>query len=100
VGSRVAWLTGGALGGLLLVRRRRRRRPASDPALASDPAAELRRKLDESRALVGEREDFESAETPVDRVPAPGELDERRRRVHERGRTAVDEMRGDPSEPG
>ncbi len=91
---RLAWLTGGALAGLLLFRRRRRR-PAPELEPAFEPAGELRRKLDESRSLVGEREEFESAETTVDEAPAPGELQKRRRRVHEKGRAAVDEMRGD-----
>jgi hypothetical protein len=53
---------------------------------SGSPAEELRRKLDESRGLVGEQEDFSSAETPVD-------LDARRRQVHDSGRAALDEMR-------
>lgn len=92
---RLAWLTGGALAGLLFFRRRRRG-PAPELEPAFDPAAELRRKLDESRSLAGEREEFESAETPVDEAPAPGELQERRREVHDKGRMAVEEMRADP----
>jgi hypothetical protein len=91
---RLAWLTGGALAGLLFFRRRTRR-PAPELEPAFDPAAELRRKLDESRSLAGEREEFESAETTVDEAPAPGELHERRQQVHDRGRAAVEEMRGD-----
>ena len=73
------------LGGIALVRAwlaRRRPRPTADPA------DELRRKLDESRTLVGEQEDLSSGETPVD-------ADERRREVHERGRATIDEMRRD-----
>jgi hypothetical protein len=93
---RLAWLTGGALAGLLVFRRRRRQ-PTPELEPAFDPAAELRRKLDESRSLLGEREEFESAETPVDEAPAPGELQERRQRVHEKGRATVDEMRGETS---
>ena len=55
-----------------------------------DPrAGELRAKLAESRAVVDEREEFEAAETPVDEA----DPEERRRRVHEQGRAAVDEMR-------
>ena len=43
---------------------------------------------------MGEREEFESAETTVDRAEPAGEsVEERRRRVHEEGRAAVDEMR-------
>ena len=57
-----------------------------------DPRAdELRRRLDESRALAVEQpaaDDFTAGETPVD-------ADERRRDVHARGREAINEMRGD-----
>lgn len=76
------------LGGLALVRAllRRRSRLAPPPELPDPRADELRRKLDESRTLVGEQEDLSSGETPVD-------ADERRREVHERGRAAIDEMR-------
>jgi len=81
---------------MFLRRRRSQPLPALEPA--GDPAAELRRKLDESRPLVDERDDFESAETTVDRASVPGELEERRRRVHERGRAAVDEMSRDRHE--
>jgi hypothetical protein len=79
VRSRIALLIG--LAGLLaLVRKRRPRRFALPPA--ADPAAELRRKLDETRE-----------ETPAaDPEPAPVDLDARRREVHDAGRAAVDEM--------
>jgi hypothetical protein len=94
---RLAWLVG--LGGAAALTLRavlgRRARPAVPPA--DDPRArELRRRLDESRSLVDEREEFEERELPVDRVDAGGDPDERRRRVHEEGRSAVDEMRGGP----
>jgi hypothetical protein len=84
-------LLAGALGGLGLavLYRRLRRRPATDPA------ADLRRKLAESRVPDGEREEFEDGETPVDEVDAPADLAARRRQVHERGRAALDDMRGD-----
>lgn len=92
------WLWG-AVGGLAayrLLTRRRGPEPALEPA--GDPRAEeLRRRLDESRLLVEEREEFESGETPVDRAePVPGEVDARRRLVHEQGRAAVDRMRRKP----
>ena len=70
---------------------RRLRRGKSEPASvepptadqAADPADELRRKLDESRAP-----------EPVAEAPAePEAVDERRADVHEQGRAAVDEMR-------
>jgi hypothetical protein len=93
--NRLAWIAGAAGVGALAAYRALRRRPA-EPIVDAGPdprAEELRRKLDESRPLVEEREEFESAETRVDEAePAPA-LDERRRSVHERGRAAADEMR-------
>jgi hypothetical protein len=82
------WLVGalGLAGVAAWFRRRRRAEPA---VAAASPAQELRRKLDESRQLVDEQREADSAETPVD-------LDERRRSVHEAGRAAVDEMKGEP----
>jgi hypothetical protein len=74
------------LGGIALVRgwlARRRSRAAPDPR-----AEELRRRLEESRELAADQEEFAAGETPVD-------ADERRREIHERGRSAIDEMRGE-----
>lgn len=68
---------------------RRRRAPAT--STAEDPADALRAKLDESRALVGEREAFEEGETSVDEA----DLDARRRSVHDRARARMDELRGE-----
>ena len=65
--------------------------PGPDPR-----AEELRRKLAESRSIVEEREEFEAAETPVDRAEPAPELDERRRRVHERARGTARKMRETP----
>jgi hypothetical protein len=81
------------LGGIALVRAWfARRRAQATPAVEPDPrAAELRRRLDESRVVAGDQEEFASGETPVDAEGA----EERRRDVHERGRSAIDEMRGD-----
>jgi hypothetical protein len=75
--------------------RRRRPSPAPPPPPSGpDPRAEeLRRKLAESRSIVEEREEFESAETPVDRAEPVPEVDERRRQVHARGRSAAQKMR-------
>lgn len=84
--KRVLWLAapiGLAAGAASRLRRRRRR-----PEETSDPRAEeLKRRLDESRALVEEREEFESGETPIDAV------EDRRRAVHERARESIDELR-------
>ncbi len=68
------------------------RREAPAPAPEPDPRAdELRQRIAESRAVVDERDVFEEAETPVDEAPDP---QARRREVHERGRAAIDRMRG------
>jgi hypothetical protein len=92
--ARTAWLAGAA-GAAIAVYRKLRPAPAPSPAPADDPRAEeLRRKLDESRTIVEEREEFEAAETPVNDVPEPAEVEDRRQAVHERGRAAADEMRG------
>lgn len=86
--SRFAWIAGavGAAGVAYRTLRRRRTEAPADPR-----AEELRRKLDESKPLVGERDDFESGETAVDEVEPS--VDAKRAAAHERGRAAVDEMR-------
>ena len=55
-----------------------------------------RRKLAEARTMVEEREEFESAETPVDRAEPAPEVDERRKRVHAEGRRTAERMRRRP----
>ncbi len=82
-------LMAGALGaaGMAYKAFRGRGRPES---VADPRAEELRRKLDESKPIVDEREEFESAETPVDEAQP---LDEKRAAVHARGRAAADQMR-------
>jgi hypothetical protein len=93
VRARTAWLGAIGVAGAAVVRALRRKpvplAPRSDPR-----AEELRQKLEESRTVVDEREEFESAETPVDQA----EVDDRRRAVHERGRAAAEQMRGDSAE--
>jgi hypothetical protein len=88
--KRLAWVAG-ALGAAGVAYRALRHRdaPAADPA-ADSRAGELRRKLDESKPIADEREEFEAGETPVDEVS----LEDRRADVHARGRAAADEMRG------
>jgi hypothetical protein len=96
----------GAIAGFGLYRlvSARRRRPAYEPASPPpeppvDPRAdELRRKLAEARTIVEERDEFEAAETPVDRAEAAPEVDERRRRVHEEGRRTAQRMRRRPDD--
>jgi hypothetical protein len=84
-----AWLAG-FVGGAAVYRAFRRQPPVAEP----DPADELKAKLAEARAAGDDREDFEAGETPVDEAPDP-DVDARRRSVHERARTAIDEMKGD-----
>jgi hypothetical protein len=90
VRARIAWLAGavGVAGAAAYRALRRSEAPAHDPR-----AEDLRRKLDESRTIVEEREEFEAAETPVDEVPEPPEVEDRRKAVHERGRAAAENMR-------
>ena len=83
--GRTAWIAGALGAAGVAYRALRRKQPAADPR-----ADELRRKLDESKPLVEEREEFESGETPVDEAT----LDEKRAAVHEQGRAAMLEMKG------
>jgi hypothetical protein len=90
-----AWLSG-ALGGIAVYRWATRERDSRVelPVANPDPRAEeLRAKLEESRALLDERDEFEAGETTVDEAEPTVDPDERRRRVHEQARSAVDEMR-------
>jgi hypothetical protein len=93
VKARTAWLAGAA-GAAIAVYRKLRPAPAPAPAPAEDPRAdELRRKLEESRTVAEEQHEevAASAETPVDEA----DVESRRAAVHERARSAADEMRGE-----
>jgi hypothetical protein len=71
-----------------------RRRRHAVPSGADPRAEELRRKLDESRSIVEERDEFEGAELTVDQAePAPEDPESRRRAVHDAGRATVEQMR-------
>jgi hypothetical protein len=89
------WLVGGLAVGAAYAWRRVRS-PYAEPETVlpapsgPDPRAEeLKRKLEESRSLVEERDAFEEGETPVDAA----DPDDRRRSVHDRGRSALEDMR-------
>jgi hypothetical protein len=82
-----AWLTGVA-GGVAAARIFRRASAPVPVVREPDPADALRAKLAETKAE--EPEPATAEESDVD-------PDARRRAVHERGRAAVDEMRGDRS---
>jgi hypothetical protein len=78
----LTWIAGAA-GGLAAYRAVNRRKAAPEPVTAEvDPAQELRAKLAEARA-----------EPEPEAEAAPGDLDARRRDVHEQARAAIDEMR-------
>lgn len=97
--SRFAWLLAGfgiaaALGSRLL---RRTAAPTARPEPAPEPdprADELRQRIAEAREVVDERAMFEEAETTIDEAPDPDPAS-RRRDVHDRGRAALDRMRGE-----
>ncbi len=99
---------GGAFG-LAWLWRFLRRGQAAPPPPVSDPAAELRAKLEQARGTADDRDEFDAAEgQPVDEVerpPAPEteteaeaheeqplSLDERRRAIHEKAQQALGEM--------
>jgi len=85
-------LGGAAVAGAAAYRAFFRRGPA--PVVPEPHAEALKARLAESRAVVEEREEFESAETPIDQAePVPTEVGDRRRSVHERGRQVAEQMR-------
>ena len=97
--GRLALLLGGAVvAGSVAYRFFVRRPPA--PAVPEPHAEALKSKLAESRVVVEDREEFESAETPVDQAESvPPELGDRRRSVHERGREVAEQMRQNATSP-
>jgi hypothetical protein len=77
-----------------LVARALRRQRRAEPLAPPDPRADqLRRKLEESRSIAEDRDEFQGAELPVDQVEALPDVSERRRAVHERARDAAERMR-------
>ena len=68
-----------------------RRRRKSEPLERADPAAELKRRLAESRAAEPEPE----PEPPAEQEAPAKPLDERRQAIHDRAQAAIDQMRGD-----
>jgi hypothetical protein len=85
-----AWLAGGVGAGAAY--RALRRRPAT---VAEDPADELRAKLAFAREA-GDAPSARSAKAEPDPEPEePLDPDARRRDVHEAGRAAIDELRGE-----
>lgn len=98
--SRWAWIGSVGVAGAAAWRVVSRRKKASSEG--PDPRAEeLRKRLDESRAIVSEREEFEQAETPVDHIEPRTEpaVDDRRKSVHEHARATIEGMRPDEADP-
>ena len=91
----LAWVAG-AVGGLAAYRALKGKRPQPDVA-ADTRAEELKARLQEARAAPDDRDAFESGEVPVDQAEPPLDPQSRRAQVHEQGRAALDEMRGDDS---
>jgi hypothetical protein len=87
-----AWLAGAA-GGLAAYRALKGKRAEAEPG-EDARAAELKAKLEEARVVADDRDAFESGEIAVDEADT---LDPQARRaqVHEQGRAALDEMRGE-----
>ena len=87
----LAWL-GGALGLAALLRLRRRSRGTFERS-DSDPADELRARLELARDTPDDRDEFDAAEgQPIDEVEAPRSIEERRRAIHEQAQRALGEM--------
>ena len=96
----VGWI-GGTVGGITayrLLRRRPRAAPETGPPEPDARAAELREKLAESRSAEPTSEQVVEEPTTErtaedEPAPEPESPEDRRRRVHEEGRSALDEMR-------
>ena len=97
--GRLALLLGGAVvAGATAYRALTRRPPA--PVVPEPHVEALKARLAESKALVEEREEFESGETTIDLAePVPTELGDRRRSVHDRGREVAEQMRRGSNSP-
>jgi hypothetical protein len=88
VRARLAWFLGAiGLAGLVAYLRRRSK-PA--PAAPDAQADELRKTLEESRATADQLEQPATGEVPAE--PESGGVEARRKDVHDRGRSALDEM--------
>ena len=91
--GRLALIVGGAVvAGAAVYRALVRRDPA--PEVPEPHVEALKTKLAEARDVVDDREEFESAETPVDQAESvPLDVGDRRASVHERGRQVAEQMR-------
>ena len=96
-----AWI-GGALGGIAAYRwLRGRPRPEgpADPSAQpspSDPTIDADERAEELRAKLAENRESDEP-SPVEPGEPPQEVEERRQRVHDEGRAALDQMKSDES---
>ncbi|HUQ23899.1 MAG TPA: hypothetical protein VM049_12930 [Gaiellaceae bacterium] len=91
----LAWLFGAL--GLAAVWRFKRRATVAFERPQSDPAEELRERLEQARETTDDRDEYDAAEgQPVDQVDEPGQdsrsIDERRRAIHDQAQEALGEM--------
>ena len=92
----LAWLAGAL--GLAALLRLRRRSSGTFERRESDPADELRARLEQAREAPDDRDAFDASEgQPVDEVGEPRSIEERRRAIHEQAQRALGEMRGQDS---
>jgi hypothetical protein len=88
----LAWLAGAL--GLAALLRLRRRSSGTFERRDSDPADELRARLEQAREVPDDRDEFDAAQgQPVDEVGEPRSIEERRRAIHEQAQRALGEMR-------
>ena len=88
----LAWL-GGALG-LAAIWRLKRRAAGAFERPESDPADELRARLEQARDAPDDRDQFDAAQgQPVDEVGDGRSIEERRRAIHEKAQEALGDMR-------
>jgi hypothetical protein len=94
----LAWI-GGALGVLAFLRLRRRRVELPPTPAQSDPADELKRRLEEAREAPDDRDEFDAAEgQPVDEIEPTRSIAERRQAVHDKAKEALGEMKSPDGE--
>ena len=92
----IAWVAGaaGGLAAYRAVKVKRHPLQAEPEAGADARAEELKARLQQAREAADDRDAFESGEVPVDEAE-PLDPQARRAQVHEQGRAALDEMRGE-----
>ena len=87
----LAWLVGAL--GLAAVWRFKRRAAGAFERPQSDPADELRARLEQARDAPDDRDEFDAAEgQPVNEVGDPRSIEERRRAIHEQAQRALGDM--------